>query len=90
MPYSHRKLIASRKRLIDSTGDFVASLSTFAFSVAPVLGGQPIHRPEGWANVVGRLFAWGLIAGAPFAHGRAKAAVIFGRRTRPSRPRDAR
>jgi signal transduction histidine kinase len=64
---------ARRRDLLLSTGFFVASLSTLAFSVAPVLGGQPIHRPEGWANVVGLLLAWSLIAVAPFAHGRAKA-----------------
>jgi signal transduction histidine kinase len=62
-----------RRDLLLSTGFFVAALSTLAFSVAPVVGGERIHRPEGWANVVGQLFAWALIAGAPFAHGRAKA-----------------
>jgi signal transduction histidine kinase len=61
-----------RRDLLLSTGFFVAALSTLAFSVAPVVGGERIHRPEGWANVVGQLFAWALIAGAPFAHGRAK------------------
>ena len=61
-----------RRDLLLSTGFFVASLSTLAFSIAPVLGGQPIHRTEGWANAVGLLFAWTLIAIAPFAHGRAK------------------
>ena len=56
-----------------STGFFLASLSTFAFSVAPVLGGQPVHRSEAWAGVVGRLFAWALIAAAPFARGTTRA-----------------
>jgi signal transduction histidine kinase len=63
---------ARRRDLLLSTGFFVASISTLAFSIAPVLGGQPIHRTEGWANAVGLLLAWALIAGAPFAHGRAK------------------
>jgi signal transduction histidine kinase len=62
-----------RRDLLLSTGFFVASASTLAFSIAPVLGGQPIHRTEGWANAVGLLLAWTLIAIAPFAHGRAKA-----------------
>ena len=62
-----------RRDLLLAAGFFVASMSTLGFSVAPVLGGESIHRSEGWANVVGLLFAWALIAGAPFAHGRAKA-----------------
>jgi len=62
-----------RRDLLLSTGFFLASVSTLAFSIAPVLGGQPIHRTEGWANAVALLFAWALIAIAPFAHGRAKA-----------------
>jgi signal transduction histidine kinase len=62
-----------RRDLLLSAGFFVASLSTLAFSVAPVLGGHRIHRTEGWANDVGLLLAWALIARAPFAHGRAKA-----------------
>jgi signal transduction histidine kinase len=61
-----------RRDLLLSTGFFVASASTLAFSIAPVLGGQPVHRTEGWSNAVGSLFAWTLIAIAPFAHGRAK------------------
>jgi signal transduction histidine kinase len=52
------------------TGFLVASLSIAAFSVAPVLNGHPVHRPEAWAGVVGRLFAWILIAVAPFVRGR--------------------
>ena len=56
-----------------STGFFLASLSTFAFSVAPLLGGQPLHKAEGWAGVVGRLFSWTLIAAAPFARGPTRA-----------------
>jgi signal transduction histidine kinase len=64
-----------RRRLdfLLSTGFFLASLSTFAFTVAPVLGGQPLHRSEAWAGVVGRLFSWALIAAAPFARGSTRA-----------------
>jgi signal transduction histidine kinase len=61
-----------RLDLLLSSGFFVAGMSTLAFSVAPVLGGQPVHRAEGWAAVVGRLFAWVLIAVAPFTRGRSK------------------
>src|SRR5205823_4030649 len=61
-----------RLDLLLCTGFLVASVSTLAFSIAPVIGGQPLHRPEGWAGVVGRLFAWTLIAAAPFTRGRSK------------------
>jgi signal transduction histidine kinase len=61
-----------RLDLLLSTGFFVAGLSTVAFSIAPVLGGQPIHRSEEWAGVVTRFFAWILIAAAPFAPGRSR------------------
>jgi signal transduction histidine kinase len=67
-----------RLDLLLCTGFFVAALTTFAFSVAPVLGGQPIHRPEGWAGELGRLFAWILIASAPFARGRSKWGRVLG------------
>jgi signal transduction histidine kinase len=61
-----------RLDLLLCTGFLVASLSTLAFSIAPVVGGQHLHRPEGWAGLAGRVFAWILIAAAPFAHGRSK------------------
>jgi len=53
-------------------GFLVAAGSTLAFSIVPVVGGQPLHRAEGWAGIVGRLFAWALIATAPFMRGRSK------------------
>jgi signal transduction histidine kinase len=52
------------------TGFLVASMSLLAFSVVPMLNGHPVHRPEAWAGVVGRLLAWLLIAAAPFVPGR--------------------
>jgi signal transduction histidine kinase len=61
-----------RLDLLLSLGFFLASASTFAFSVAPVLGGQPIHRAEAWSGVLGRLASWILIAAAPFARGRTR------------------
>src|SRR5204863_4518058 len=66
-------------------GGFAASaLTTLAFSIAPVLGGGPVHRTEFWAGIGGRLFAWVLIAAAPFsrrrvsARGRALGELVFG------------
>src|SRR6266550_416696 len=52
------------------TGFLIASGSIVAFAIAPVLGGQPVHRAEAWAGVAGRLLAWTLIAAAPFVPGR--------------------
>src|SRR5436305_7360740 len=59
-----------RLDLLLCTGFLVASVSTAAFSIIPALTGHPIHRPEGWAAVVGRLFSWVLIATAAFVRGR--------------------
>jgi signal transduction histidine kinase len=59
-----------RLDLLLATGFLVASASTMAFSIVPALNGHPIHRPEAWAGVVGRLFSWVLIATAPFVRGR--------------------
>jgi signal transduction histidine kinase len=59
-----------RLDLLLCTGFLVASASTTAFSIVPALNGHPIHRPEAWAAVVGRLFSWVLIAAAPFVRGR--------------------
>jgi signal transduction histidine kinase len=44
--------------------------STLFFTIAPVLGGQPLHGPEAWAGASSRLLAWGLIAIAPLSRGR--------------------
>jgi len=51
-----------RLDLLLCTGFLVASASTTAFSIVPALNGHPIHRPEAWAAVAGRLFSWVLIA----------------------------
>lgn len=61
-----------RLDLLIATGFTVSGMTALAFSVAPVLGGQPIHRAEAWSGVVGRLFAATVIAAAPFARGRSK------------------
>jgi signal transduction histidine kinase len=59
-----------RLDLLLCTGFLVTSVSTTAFSIVPALNGHPIHRPESWAAIVGRLFSWVLIAAAPFVRGR--------------------
>src|SRR5256885_4206925 len=45
----------NRKRLdlLLASGFTVAAGSTFAFSIVPVLGGQPLHRAEAWAGIGG-------------------------------------
>ena len=55
------------------TGFLVSCVSSASFSIAPLVGGHPAHRPEAWAGVVGRLLAWTLIAVAPFVRGRSGA-----------------
>src|SRR5215210_3532195 len=50
-----------RLDLLLCTGFLVASVSTMAFSIIPALNGHPVHRPETWAGVVGRLLSWVLI-----------------------------
>jgi signal transduction histidine kinase len=59
-----------RLDLLLSCGFFVAALTDLCFSIAPVLGGGPIHRTEAWAAHGGRFLAWALIAAAPFHAGR--------------------
>jgi signal transduction histidine kinase len=59
-----------RLDLLLCTGFFVGCVSMAAFSITPVLDGQPVHSPEAWAGMVGRLLSWALIAAAPFAGGR--------------------
>ena len=59
-----------RLNLLLASGFSVAAGSTLAFSIAPVLGGEPLHRAEAWAGVASRVLATGLIAVAAFARGR--------------------
>jgi signal transduction histidine kinase len=59
-----------RLDLLLCTGFLIGSISIAAFAIGPVLNGHPLHRPEAWAGMVGRLIAWSLIAAAPFARGR--------------------
>src|SRR5436305_13189439 len=59
-----------RIELFLCAGFLVASISIVAFSIVPVLDGGPLHGPEAWTAVVGRLLGWALIAAAPFVRGR--------------------
>jgi signal transduction histidine kinase len=54
-------------------GFSAAAASMLAFSIAPMVGGQPLHPVEAWAGIGGRLFAWVLIAAAPFSNRRSSA-----------------
>jgi signal transduction histidine kinase len=62
-----------RLDLLLCAGFTAAATSTLAFSIAPVLGGHPLHRTEFWAGLGGRLFAAMLIAAAPFSKRRVNA-----------------
>jgi len=66
-------------------GGFTAlSTSVLIFSVAPALGGDPVPTTLTWAGIGGRVFAWTLIAAAPFSRrrtstrGRALAEMLVG------------
>jgi signal transduction histidine kinase len=61
-----------RLDLLLCTGFVVASASATAFSIVPALNGHPIHRPEAWASLTGRVLSWALIAAAPFIPGRSR------------------
>jgi signal transduction histidine kinase len=54
-------------------GFSAAAASMLVFTIGPVLGGQPLGRTEAWAGIGGRLFAWLLIAAAPFSTRRSSA-----------------
>ncbi len=62
-----------RLDLLLCCGFAVLAASGLAFSIAPVLGGQPVHRVESWARLGARLLGWSLIAYAPWARGRINA-----------------
>ena len=51
--------------LLLASGFFVAGAGTLAFSVVPVLGGDPQGAPEAWAAIGARMLAATLIALAP-------------------------
>jgi signal transduction histidine kinase len=59
-----------RLDLLVCSGFGVLAATNIGFAIAPVLGGQPVHRIEAWARLGGRLLGWILIAYAPWARGR--------------------
>ena len=59
-----------RLDLLLCAGFSLAAGSTFCFGIAPVLGGQLLHRREQWAWIWGRVLASVLIAAAAFARKR--------------------
>jgi signal transduction histidine kinase len=73
-----------RLDLLLCAGFSAAAASMLVFSIGPVLGGGPLPPVAAWAGIAGRLFAWSLIAAAPFtrrrssARGRALAEMLFG------------
>ncbi len=54
-------------------GFTAAAASILVFTIGPVLGGHPLGRTEAWAGIGGKLFAWLLIAAAPFSRRRSSA-----------------
>ena len=61
-----------RTDLLLASGFFVVSLSAAAFAVGPLLGGGALHRPEGWAALLGGVLGQALAAAAPFLKGRSR------------------
>src|SRR5881398_1468553 len=59
-----------RLDLLLCAGFSLAAGSTFCFGIAPVLGGQLLHRREQWAWIWGGVLASALIAAAAFARKR--------------------
>jgi signal transduction histidine kinase len=67
--------------LLLAAGFFVAGTGTLAFSIVPVLGGDPQGAPEAWAAIGSRMLAATLIALAPLVPApriaeRARAVVV--------------
>src|SRR3954447_8441633 len=62
-----------RLDLLLCAGFSLAAGSTFCFGIAPVLGGQELHRREQWTWIGGRVLAALLIAAAAFARKRTAA-----------------
>jgi signal transduction histidine kinase len=51
-------------------GFIVTSLSWLFFTIVPDVAHAQSHKTELWAAIAGRMVGWGLIAAAPFMHGR--------------------
>jgi signal transduction histidine kinase len=62
-----------RLDLLLCAGFSTAAATSLCFSVAPVLGGDPVGTAEAWSGVAGRALALALIAAAPWVRGRVAA-----------------
>ena len=52
-------------------GGFIAiSTSSLVFTIGPAITKVADHRVETWAEVATEILGWGMLAAAPFAHGR--------------------
>jgi signal transduction histidine kinase len=61
-----------RYDLLLCCGFTVTSLTWLVFSVVPDIARGSAQRTELWAAITGRILGWGLIAAAPFVHGRVR------------------
>jgi signal transduction histidine kinase len=61
-----------RTDLLLSAGFLVGSLSTAAFAIVPVLGGNSLQPSEAWAATLGAILGTALVAAAPFVRGRSR------------------
>jgi signal transduction histidine kinase len=59
-----------RTDLLLAAGFLVGSLSTAAFAIIPVLGGNSLQPAEAWAASLGGILGTALVAAAPFLGGR--------------------
>ena len=59
-----------RVDLLLCAGFTTGAAGTAAFAIAPVLGGEHLHRAEAWAGLWAQLAAAALIAAAAFVRGR--------------------
>src|SRR3990172_10405958 len=66
LAYVRLSVEGRRFDLFLASGFSVAAVSTLAFTVGPMLGGDPLAPAESWAAIFGRLLAGLLLAAAPF------------------------
>ena len=61
-----------RTDVLLAAGFLVGSLSTAAFAIIPVLGGNSLQPAEAWAAALGGILGTALVAVAPFVGGRSR------------------
>ena len=61
-----------RTDLLLGGGFLVGSVAAAAFNVAPLFGGESLHRPEGWAALAGGVVGQAIAAAAPFVRGNSR------------------